>query len=235
MDQHAPRGNLSGSGNNGAMQAGTIHHVIWDWNGTLLDDTLACVNAINTLLARRGRAGISTEHYRETFGFPVIDFYRRIDFPLEHEDWDRLAREFHDLFLTEPSMRLQEGALEMLARIQQREIPQSILSASEQGILSRMLDGYGIRRYFTEACGVGNLHGASKMELGQGLLRRLALAPGQVLLIGDTLHDAEVAHALGIRCALVAQGHQSARRLAQANVAVFASVAELGDAMFPSC
>jgi len=208
------------------MQTEKMLHLVWDWNGTLLDDTQACVNAINTLLARRGVACIDTAHYREVFGFPVIDFYRRINFPLEGEDWDRLAREFHDLFLADPTMRLQGGARDVLAQVRRRGFPQSILSASEQGILTRMLDGFGIRGYFTEVFGVDNLHGASKMDLGRNLLEKLALPPEHVLLIGDTLHDAEVAHALGMRCVLVAQGHQSVSRLERAGVPVFESLAE---------
>ena len=209
------------------MRTDKIQHVVWDWNGTLLDDTLACVSAINTLLTRRGLARIDVTRYREVFGFPVIDFYRKINFPLERENWDCLAREFHDLFLAEPSLRLQEGARDALENVRRRGLPQSILSASEQGILSRMLDGFGIGAYFAEVFGVDNLHGHSKMDLGRALLRKLALPPEQVLLVGDTLHDAEVAHALGIPCVLVANGHQSTTRLEQSGAPVFAKLADL--------
>ena len=203
-----------------------IRHIIWDWNGTLLDDTLACVNAINTLLSRRGLAGIDMVRYREVFGFPVADFYRRISFPLEREDWDSLAREFHSLFLAEPSVRLHDDARETLERLRRRGLAQSVLSASEQGILDRLIEGFGIRAYFAEVFGVDNCHGVSKMALGVALLRKIGLPPGQVLLVGDTLHDAEVARVLGVRCVLVAQGHQSAARLAQAGVPVYGSLRE---------
>ena len=203
--------------------------MVWDWNGTLLDDTLASVNAINTLLARRGRAPLDIARYREVFGFPVIDFYRAIGFPLEREDWDGLAREFHDQFLAEPSLGLQEGARETLAWVRGRGLPQSVLSASEHGILTRMLDGFGIRAYFTDVFGAANLHGHSKAALGQNLLRKLALRPEEVLIIGDTLHDAEVAHGLGIPCALIAHGHQSARRLAQSGLPVLPDLPALRD------
>ena len=214
------------------MQTDEIQHVVWDWNGTLLDDTLACVNAINTMLTQREAARIDMAHYRETFGFPVIDFYRRINFPLEGEDWDSLAREFHGLFLADPTMRLQDGARDVLAHLRRRGIQQSILSASEQGILTHMLTGFGIHGYFTEVFGVDNMHGVSKMDLGRSLLQKLALPPGRMLLIGDTLHDAEVAQTLGLRCVLVAQGHQSVPRLEQAGVTVFGSLAELAGRFF---
>ena len=47
------------------------HHVIWDWNGTLVDDAWLCVEIINELLARRGLAPITPCKYSAVFGFPL--------------------------------------------------------------------------------------------------------------------------------------------------------------------
>jgi phosphoglycolate phosphatase len=196
-------------------------HIIWDWNGTLLDDTQACVNSINVLLSKRGVPTIDVPRYRDIFGFPVIDFYRRINFPLASEDWNLVAREFHDVFLADTTFKLQSSTVETLKRIQSLDIGQSILSASEQSILDQMLAGYGIRSFFTHVCGVNNLYGDSKIAIGHQLLARVTLPKESVVIVGDTLHDVEVAHALGVSCVLIAQGHQSRIRLEQAGVPVF--------------
>jgi phosphoglycolate phosphatase len=198
-----------------------VSHILWDWNGTLLDDTQACVNSINVLLAKRGVATIDEPRYRDIFGFPIIDFYRRLNFPLESENWDLVAREFHDVFLADTTFKLQSATVEVLKQIQSKNIGQSILSASEQSILEEMLTGFCIRSFFTHVCGVNNLYGDSKIEIGQKLLTRLAVPREAVVIVGDTLHDVEVAHALGISCVLIAQGHQSRSRLEQADVPVF--------------
>ena len=204
-----------------------FQHIIWDWNGTLLDDTQAGVNAINGMLAARGRPQIDVPYYRSVFGFPVIDFYRRIDFPVDSEDWDAVAREFHGRFLADPSMRLHRHATSALDCFRNAGLGQSILSASEQSILDTMLAQYGIAHYFDGAFGVDNLYGHSKLELGRALLRRLPFAPAAVLLIGDSLHDHEVAQALGVRCLLIAQGHQSHARLARSGAPVLESLADI--------
>jgi len=196
-------------------------HIIWDWNGTLLDDTQACVNSINVLLSKRGVPTIDVPRYRDIFGFPVIDFYRRINFPLASEDWSLVAREFHDVFLADTTFKLQSSTVETLKRIQSLDIGQSILSASEQSILDQMLAGYGIRSFFSHVCGVNNLYGDSKVAIGHQLLARVTLPKESVVIVGDTLHDVEVAHALGVSCVLIAQGHQSRIRLEQAGVPVF--------------
>ncbi len=187
----------------------------------MLDDTQACVNSINVLLAKRGVATIDELRYRDIFGFPIIDFYRRLNFPLETENWDLVAREFHDVFLADTTFKLQSATVKTLKEIQSKNIEQSILSASEQSILDDMLTGYCIRDFFTHVCGVNNLYGNSKIEIGQKLLTRITVPQKAIAIVGDTLHDAEVAHALGISCVLIAQGHQSRERLEQAGVPVF--------------
>ena len=204
-----------------------FQHIIWDWNGTLLDDTQAGVNAINAMLSARGLNVIDVRTYRDVFGFPVVDFYRTIGFPVDRENWDTVAREFHDRFLADTSIRLHRHALLALDCIRSAGIGQSILSASEQNMLDTMLARYGISLYFESVCGVDNLYGHSKLELGRTLLRRLSADPDAVLLIGDSLHDHEVAYALGVRCLLIAQGHQSRERLARSGAPVLESLADV--------
>ncbi len=66
------------------------NYIIWDWNGTLLDDVGAAVNALNRMLAVRGVAPTTREYYRAHFGFPVRPFYEELGVNLAHEDWDRI-------------------------------------------------------------------------------------------------------------------------------------------------
>jgi len=204
-----------------------VRHVIWDWNGTLLDDTQAGVNAVNAMLAARGLPTIGITRYRDIFGFPVRNFYSAVGFRLESEDWDAMAREFHDRFLADATLRLHANATQALDHFRQSGIGQSVLSASEQSILDTMLSDYGVSHFFSSVCGVDNLYGHSKLELGRALLSSLDLPPETVLMIGDSLHDHEVAVALGVRCLLVAQGHQSHARLARSGAPVLLSLAEL--------
>ncbi len=204
-----------------------FQHIIWDWNGTLLDDTQAGVNAVNGMLAARGLPLIDVPYYRDVFGFPVKDFYRTIGFRLNEENWDEMAREFHTRFLADTTLRLHDCAVATLAFFQQAGASQSILSASEQGILDATLGAYGIAHFFAGVFGVDNLYGHSKRDIGRALLRRLALEPAATLLIGDSLHDHEVAHDLGTACLLVAQGHQSRERLLRSGAPVLDSLSEV--------
>ena len=202
-------------------------HIIWDWNGTLLDDAQAGLNAVNTMLVARALPCIDMHRYRECFGFPVKDFYRDIGFCLECEDWDAMAHEYHDLFLSDRSLQLHERVVEILEHVRYQGLAQSVLSASEQTMLTEMLDTFGIAHFFENIRGTDNLYGYSKRELGVELLAGLTSSPCHVLMIGDSLHDREVADVLGIDCVLIAQGHQSFPRLAVGQNVVLHRIDEL--------
>ena len=206
-----------------------IQHVIWDWNGTLLDDVQACVDAINILLERRSLPPVNPERYTEIFGFPVQNYYRTLGVDLDSEDWDSLAREFHDAYAsTARNAALRRGALDTLAQIRSDRVPMSVLSASERSILETMLAQRRVSSFFEHVYGLSDLYARSKLHLGRRLLSELSVPPGAILLIGDTTHDFEVARELACRCVLVAGGHQAKARLRQcASEALFDDVGEV--------
>ncbi len=201
-------------------------HIVWDWNGTLLDDTGACIAALNTLLRERRLPQLDDRRYRESFGFPVRAFYRKLGIDPEAGDWDALAARFHDLYLQQ-EMTVSAAAHAALRFVAAAGVPQSVLSACEQGILERLIARYGLSGRFRHVQGADNLDGQSKIAAGRALLTRLGVAARELLLIGDTLHDAEVAAAVGCYCLLVASGHQSRARLAGAGCPVIPSLAAL--------
>lgn len=192
----------------------SCQHVVWDWNGTLLDDVQACADAINILLARRSMPPVSLEQYLEVFDFPVRDYYLRLGFDFARENWDQISVEYHDVYASiATASRLRDGAPQALARIRRQGLGLSILSACEEGMLRRMMQERGVLEAFDHVYGLSNLHAHSKLSLGHAFLKETGLHPGSLVLVGDTTHDYEVAQALGIGCILMEGGHQAARKL----------------------
>jgi phosphoglycolate phosphatase len=76
-----------------------------------------------------------------------------------------------------------------------------------------MVDHYGLRKCFTHIAGLDNIYSASKLHLGQDLIKRLGVGKQQAMVVGDTEHDYEVARAMDADCILIANGHQSKTRL----------------------
>jgi phosphoglycolate phosphatase len=207
------------------MKTARRRHLLWDWNGTLLDDTRACVSALNTMLRERGLPAIDSLFYRRWFGFPVRDFYRCLGLRPDDGGWEEMAVRFHDLYLREP-VEVAAAAHTALERVAAAGLPQSVLSACEQEMLESLVGRHGLRGYFRHIQGTDSLDGDSKVEAGRQLLARLGHDPQDLLLVGDTLHDAEVAEALGCGCLLIAAGHQTAARLRRSGRPVLASLSE---------
>ncbi len=78
---------------------GDIDHVIWDWNGTLLNDVPHAVETINFMLEPRGLPLMNIERYREVFSFPVRRYYETLGFDLQAESFAHLCDQFVDRFM----------------------------------------------------------------------------------------------------------------------------------------
>lgn len=67
--------------------------IIWDFNGTLLDDVGAALGSVNDMLARRSKEPITLDEYREYIDVPIRHFYEQV-LDLENEDYDLILNEF---------------------------------------------------------------------------------------------------------------------------------------------
>lgn len=204
-------------------------HIIWDWNGTLLDDTSLCVEVLNDLLTGRGMLPITEAVYRQKFGFPVVEFYNWLGFETGEEHFQKLSRQFMARY---EARWLEECALhpetaQVLSYLIDRGLTHSVLSAAKQEALDIGIEHFGIRHHFTGLMGADNIYAKGKVEQGQHWIKQLPWGPDEIVLIGDTLHDFEVSAAIGTRCILLDHGHHTSERLAESGVPVVSSFNEI--------
>lgn len=208
--------------------------IVWDFNGTILDDVQTGIDSINVLLSRRGLPTIdSVDDYRSRFGFPIIDYYRGLGFDFDKEPFSQVAPEWveqYDKFVVDAP--LCEWVTEAVGRLRRAGWGQVVLSATEQNMLERQLDGLGIRRLFDETLGMDNIEAHTKLPAGIAWAERRK--PERAVMIGDTVHDAEVARKAGFECLLVASGHQNRARLEAAGVPVFDRLSDAVDRIIGS-
>lgn len=191
-------------------------NIVWDWNGTLLNDLATGVHTLNDMLDRRGMSGLSVSDYKERFGFPVIDFYREVGFDMEKEGMHDLSVDFVETYERYTGLlALNVGVCDVLDAVHRAGMRQYVLSALREDLLKQMLSDFGIARYFFGICGSEDIYAAGKIERGKRMLAAFDIEPADTLMVGDTVHDAEVAAALGFRCLLFAGGHNSENRLAE--------------------
>lgn len=200
-------------------------HIVWDWNGTLIDDVWLCVDVVNAMLRERGLPLIDSDSYRSAFGFPVVNFYVHLGFDFARESFEQLSH----IYIAAYQRRREECSLypstrEVLASIRAAGLGQSILSAYEQHMLDSIVERLDLAPCFDHTMGNDNIYAASKVARGRILLERIGLPPSQVVMIGDTEHDHEVASALGMDCILVEHGHHTRARLQRLGCKVLPSL-----------
>lgn len=205
--------------------------LIWDWNGTLLDDTKLCFDIANDMRVERSMDPLPDMNaYRSVFGFPVIDYYRRMGYTFETETYEEMSEEFLALYAERlPQCGLQPHVQETLQAVHDLQIPQILLSATGADRLRGQVEFFGIADWFDDIIGGDNNLAHGKAENARNLLAQKSVDPANALFIGDTDHDHEVSDAIGCRCLLLTRGHQSHERLSMLGVPMIDHLQEVID------
>jgi len=202
--------------------------IIWDWNGTLLNDTQICVQSINLLLVERNLPTLSIDKYKEIFTFPVQKYYEKAGFDFSDEPFDIPAHQFIENYKAAlPAAKLHSDTIPMLNYFKEKNYRQLVLSAMENDFLHENLKNQKVYSYFDKVAGIENHYAHSKVDVGRKLLNSINHSGDQMLLIGDTTHDFEVAKELGLECILIANGHQEKARLNGLGCTVLNNLAEI--------
>lgn len=187
------------------MRVGAI---CWDWNGTLLDDVERCLRTMNNTLSAFGKPAIAdAASYRSIFRFPLQSFYAEAGFE-PHEYRDAVDHYLKLLALDDSAVSLHEGARETIALIRARDIRQVLASATQAPLLEAQMRPHRLDDAFDEVLSITDVHAASKRDVIATWLVGSGLDPREVLLIGDTNHDLEIALDLGTQFVHFARGHQ---------------------------
>ncbi|MBO3740677.1 HAD family hydrolase [Actinoplanes flavus] len=183
----------------------TSKHLVWDWNGTLLDDLHLVVSSTNTAFAAVGGRDVDADEHRRAFRRPVAEFYAEmLGRAVGEEEFGRLDRIFHDAYrlgLTDVSL-----AADAMTAIKTWPGSQSLLSMWFHSELIPAVEGYGLAGLFARVDGLrAELGGGFKAAHLAAHLDELGVAGRDVVLIGDSIDDADAAESVG-GCAVLYTG-----------------------------
>ena len=206
--------------------------VIWDFNGTILDDVELAAGSINEVLRRRNLPTIDKAAHRRIFRFPVSDYYRSLGFDLDREEQGDISDEFHSVYQSGvESCSLNPGIPEALEYLEKRGVDQFVLSAAQEEMVVAWVRLHGIQSRFKGVYGLSDRLAVSKARRCRDLIEDFDLDPSATLFIGDTDHDVEVARAVGCRPLVVLQGHQDGSRFAGADCEIYDTFNDLVNAL----
>ncbi|MEE1752197.1 HAD family hydrolase [Streptomyces sp. SP18CS02] len=187
-------------------------HLVWDWNGTLLDDTATVIAATNAAFAEIGLEPITLARYRELYCVPIPLFYERLlgRLPTDAE-WALMDGAFHRHYWERAdACGLTAGAAELLSSRQSAGRTQSLLSLAPHEHLIPIVRRHGIEERFVRVDGRVGTSTTGKAEHMVRHLRALdGLAADRVVVIGDAADDAVAAAHVGARAVLYTGGSHS--------------------------
>lgn len=196
--------------------------IFWDWNGTLVDDASIQCQSFNQVVQSRGVNPVTLERYRELYRHPISKMYEEVGIDLGQHCFESIAQEWHDRYeILSHSLRLHHDVFETLAALQRGVKRQMILSALPHELLVAQVRRFGLAHFFEQVRGMPDKLANSKVEQGRILASELGAKGKDIMVIGDSSHDAEVARELNAECILIARGTESLQRLKRHGYRVF--------------
>ncbi|MDY0074278.1 MAG: HAD hydrolase-like protein [Acholeplasmataceae bacterium] len=189
-----------------------MKYIFWDFNGTILDDAKLCYDILIHMLQEEKRPTVTFDEYRMIFTFPIKDYYAQV-YDLTKSDFKDLAHRFIAHYQPRSlKLELHEGFLETYHHLKTLGYKQVLLSASQIKNLHEQLKHYQIDHLFDDILGTDDIYAATKFDVAKAYIKMHQIDSKDVTMVGDTLHDAEIADALGSRIILFTGGHQHPSR-----------------------
>jgi phosphoglycolate phosphatase len=202
-------------------------YILWDWNGTIIDDVGVALDGVNHMLQQKKLPIITLQEYRQAMGTPILRFYEHF-FDMNEISLEWITEQFHNYYDGhEKELKLHLGVEQMLQRKKEQGCHQVILSASASSVISRYIEKFSLDFYFDAVLGADDFLAASKIERAMTYFRKQRWNPQEVVLLGDTVHDYEVAQEMNVDCILLTYGHQDSQSLLECGCPVYDAIAEI--------
>ncbi|MFP4636050.1 MAG: HAD family hydrolase [Nitriliruptoraceae bacterium] len=207
-----------------------MRHVVWDWNGTLLDDQPLVIEGLNAALAAVGQPPIDLATYQRLYTRPVQVFYERLlGRPISPGEWETIDARFHTGYHAAlDRAELTDDAHVALDAVVRGGDSQSLLSMFPHDQLLPLVERFGLDARFVVVDGLRGDGGGVKAPHLRRHLDRVAAAlsdpADEVVVIGDALDDAAAAAQVGVACVLYDGGSHPRGELEQTGVPVVDSL-----------
>lgn len=206
--------------------------VVWDWNGTIVDDVNASLMSVNDMLIKRNMPVINLQQYHSYLDTPISKFYEHL-FDLNVVTFDIIQKEFNIGYNKHINANpINIGATEIMQQLVDRGVYQVIVSSSHQNIVDEGARKFGIDKYMNRISGSNDDIVGSKVERAINVISEFTTDYNNVVVIGDTLHDCQLANEIGADCILLSTGHQSKADLETTGKPVIDNLLQLNTYLF---
>ena len=187
--------------------------VVFDWDGTLIDSHSAIVECMQEASRELGLPIPERERASHVIGLGLHDAMRIVapglPAPRYPEFIDAYRRHFR---AREDTMRPFPGMAQLVGSLQGERTLAIATGKSRRG-LDRALKATGLQRHFRASRCADETSPKPHPAMLLELMEELHFTAGQVVMIGDTSHDMQMAAAAGVDAVAVSYGAHSRQEL----------------------
>ncbi|MFT5837367.1 MAG: phosphoglycolate phosphatase [Candidatus Azotimanducaceae bacterium] len=203
--------------------------ILWDMDGTLIDQTAAIIRCYREVMTRMGYPAPEDEAIRRSLGGPMAATMGLfVESERMHEACEAFRARFPQIMFD--GLIVLPGGAELIERAYKVSIPQALFT-NKHGDTARQVSRYtGFAKYIPTCIGSADTEWHKPdTQLTQYVLDSIDATAAGAIMIGDSPTDIAVAANAGLTCYCVATGAHSVEELLEAGaVAAFESLVELG-------
>jgi phosphoglycolate phosphatase len=190
-----------------------ITHVVFDFDGTLVDSKDVLIGLYNRLAEKRRYGKLTAENLGELATLSIPERCRRLRVPLYKVPWLAflVVRAYREAV---GSIAFNEGIPELLEELRRRGHQLMILSSNGEGNIRAFLKRHAMEDRMAAVFGGSSMFGKGRKL--RTLMKQARLRPDQLVYVGDEHRDVEACKEVGVRAIAVRWGTDSESRLREA-------------------
>jgi phosphoglycolate phosphatase len=180
--------------------------IVFDWDGTIIDSAATIAECIRESARDMGLPVPSAEQASHVIGLGLHDSLRMAVPELQTEQYPQFVAHYRRHFLArEEAMSLFSGMEELLLHLKENHRLAIATGKSRRG-LDRALTATGVGPLFAASRCADETHPKPHPAMLLELMDELGFSKHQMLMIGDTSHDLEMARAAEVDSVAVTYG-----------------------------
>lgn len=188
-----------------------VRCVLFDLDGTLIDSAPDLAGAANDMRLARGLTPLPYERLRPMVGTGARGMVQvAFEVGPGHQDFDTLRNEFLQRYADGLLRRTAvfEAMEPVLQALEGAALPWGIVTNKHERFAAPVVEGLGLRdRAAVLICGDTTPHSKPHPEPLLEAARRVGVAPGECIYVGDDLRDVQAGRGAGMRTLAAAWGY----------------------------
>lgn len=181
--------------------------IVFDWDGTLMDSASGIVACIQGASRDMGFEVPTAERASHVIGLGLHDSLRLAVPDLPESAYAEFAGHYRKHFLArEEGMSLFPGARDLLAELHGTGYSLAVATGKSRKGLDRALDASGLGALFCATRCADETRPKPDPAMLHELMAELSCAPRELLMIGDTSHDLDMAASAAVDAVAVTYG-----------------------------